>query len=87
MRLQEPSSFTTGLELKNKNQNKQKTTPRPSNYVSQEARNICFNFRCGGKSEGIECIYKTFKKVSAPILIAPEAATIIGTSGLTLEFS
>lgn len=59
----------------------------PSSYVWQEDRTFFTNFRCGGKSEGISCIYDTFKQVSAPFFIVPEAATIIGSSGLTLDFS
>ena len=45
------------------------------------------NFSCGGKSSGIECIYTTFKQVSAPFFIVPEAATLIGSSGLTLDLA
>lgn len=46
-----------------------------------------FLFSCGGKSEGINCIYHSFKRIAAPVFIVPEAATIIGTAGLTLDLS
>ena len=45
------------------------------------------NLRCGGKSKGIDCINNTFKQIQAPFFVVPEAATIIGTAGLSLDLS
>jgi hypothetical protein len=78
-------------KYKYKNNYKKKSSGKklnPSSYASLEDRIFYYYiYRCGGKSTGINCIYNSFKQISAPFLIVPEAATIIGSAGLTLDLS
>ena len=75
-------------------QSKSKDTEKSSKSKYQNPKILLtggpyFNllYSCGGKSEGINCIFHSFKSISAPVFIVPEAATIIGTAGLTLDLS